>query len=113
MKAVLIPAGNEPMQDIDLPNNGDQAFTAVRMMVDGYVEAIKVRGYKAVLWTNEDGKMMGLPKNLRATFLSVVAPPDFIVGPAIMTGGVGALRLDCPLTAQQVQALLDPEGKVA
>lgn len=55
--------------------------------VGGFVEAVTLRD-GCVLWVNEEGKLMRLPVNERATSLFVQhhGAVDVIVGPAVVTG---------------------------
>jgi len=105
MKAVLIPCDpNKPIEDIELPDNQDECAERVRFLIDGYFERVKTRRLRANIWCDEDGKMKSKPvTNLRATFLSNLVPPDFIVGDVVVTGGQGAFR-DLPYTALEVNA---------
>jgi len=104
MKAVLIPCDpDKAIEDIELPDNQSDAADRVRELIGGYFQLIKVRNEpRLCLWCDEDGKLSVKPVNLRATFFSVVEPPDFIVGDVVLTGGRGAIR-PCPLEAWEVK----------
>lgn len=113
MKAVLVPAQyGEPIKDIELPDNAQLAADAIRHMIGGYMERVKLRDCPTVsMWVDEDGKMKSVTRNLRATFLSSVEPPDFIVGDAIITGGRGALGRDCGWSAKNFESMLSVQRR--
>lgn len=58
--------------------------------VGGYIEAVQLKD-NLTMWLNEEGKMNGLPHNENAQFyfdLAFGPGVDFIVGNAVMTGGI-------------------------
>lgn len=62
-------------------------------IVGGYIEAVAGNpDYTLTFWINEEGKLLGLPPNRRATLLWWRAFPqmigrDILCGPAVLTGG--------------------------
>lgn len=57
-------------------------------IVGGYIEFLRFPGRNDVAcFVNEDGKLIGLPENRRATeILSPLYPGDFIAGPLVICG---------------------------
>lgn len=70
------------------PRNG-RAFTLPELQryVGGYIEALRLLGGK-IMWLNEDGKSLNLPRNTVATSLahafSGIAETDYIVGDVVI-----------------------------
>lgn len=85
-KALVVPAGVfEPVTLIDL----EPSLQVLQGHVDGYIEFLAVDG--AEFCVNEDGKVIGLPINARATnCLYQLAPEfinhDFLVGTVLILG---------------------------
>ena len=94
--------------------------------VGGYIQAIDVDEVKATIFLNEEGKLMQLPINRRATLLWWLLFPsarnvDVIVGDAIITGqpdkygnstdvpdGLVTLLFDTPSYKAEFQTYDDP-----
>lgn len=53
--------------------------------VGGYFETVELSSGQ-IGWINEEGKILGLPNNPRATALSRLYVGDNIVGPMVITG---------------------------
>jgi hypothetical protein len=83
MALLLTP--DTPAREIQ-PANG-RAFTLDEMQayVEGYIEILRLPDGRALV-INEEGKLRQMPINPEATILAApcVAPPDFIVGPALV-----------------------------
>lgn len=82
--AVLIkPPGN--LESVE-PKNG-KAFTLPEMQgfVGGYIEALRLANGK-IMWLNEDGKRLELPRNYYATTLAtgILRRGDYIVGNVLL-----------------------------
>ena len=83
--ATLIPIDGQPREVT--PADGGPEFTLdeLQALVGGYLEALRLDdAYWLVI--NEEGKLLDLPVNLRATALVRWRLPadDYIVGPAIV-----------------------------
>ena len=86
MRYVVIPSA-EPAYLVE----GDPDLKTLQKLVGGYVETYPLIAPwgTAVMWLNEDGKRLGLPRNASATVLLVLAPGlagDHVVGTAVLTG---------------------------
>jgi hypothetical protein len=86
---VLIPADSTlPIREYQYGGtNGD--YEGLKAAVGGYIERIEVKlgkGPKLSLWCNEESKLIGLPKNDRATKLAVESlwGDDFISGDVLL-----------------------------
>jgi len=68
------------------PKDG-RAFTLeeLQAFVGGYIELVRIDGERN-LWLNEEGKLDGLPLNVKATKLThgIIAEWDFIVGDVLV-----------------------------
>lgn len=72
----------------------DQDLETLQSLVGGYIEAVNF-GPGVVALLNEDGKMLGLPTNNRATRWAIarnigLRPGDYIVGTMVIVGAVDA-----------------------
>ncbi|HKX24265.1 MAG TPA: DUF3846 domain-containing protein [Candidatus Saccharimonadales bacterium] len=87
--AIVIPVN--PKEPIRLEEIDRTDLNAYRRLVDGSLEAINLDRPPASLCFNEQGKLIGLPLNQRATFLlwahnSAFRGQDVIVGDAFILG---------------------------
>jgi hypothetical protein len=101
-KALVIPfAGEAEVLDLDAPEGG---LKVLQNAVGGWVQAIDINE-KVTMWLNEEGKMIGLPRNPIATALwtKTFGPTDIMVGNAVITGGVDEEGETIGLTDEQVQ----------
>lgn len=67
------------------------ALDALQAAVGGYVEIVHLPGVKADMFINEEGKLCGKARNVRATALagmlySGLGLGDYIAGDAVITG---------------------------
>lgn len=67
------------------------ALDALQAAVGGYVEVVHLPGVKADMFINEEGKLCGKARNVRATALagmlySGLGLGDYIAGDAVITG---------------------------
>ena len=81
------------MATIYRPGNGepelllDVSLRSLQKVVGGYIETITLEPTGEVLVVNEEGKLIGLALNERATWLlqfAGAAPHDCVVGPAVL-----------------------------
>lgn len=86
MRALLVPADEtKPAEIIDL----DTALRSVQDHVGGYIQILPI-GEDAVLICNEDGKVIGLPMNRRASIRYGFRIGDLLVGDVLITGAADA-----------------------
>jgi hypothetical protein len=83
-------------------------------LVEGHLEPLRLDRPPANMYLDEEGKLIGLPLNLRATQLAwahneLFRGRDLIVGPAFLTGPVTPQGYDTTVPRQYVDELL-PEG---
>lgn len=76
MATILHPDGHtEELQDISL--------ASLQKAVGGLIEHVVLLDGRSA-YVNEEGKLLGLPLNWRATHLYVGEPLDVIVGPMVI-----------------------------
>lgn len=87
---IVVPHDIEqPVTQLEF-ERGDLA--KMREVVEGNVEVLDIEERKISLWFNEEGKLMEMPINYRATFILWVYRPEFagvadpVVGNALITG---------------------------
>lgn len=89
---VMLPDGTATIEQIDGSLGGLQA------LVGGNIEAVGLTcPTPATGYINEEGKMKGLPRNQRATFVANIMPSDWIAGPMIVLGGPDDEGNDTPI----------------
>lgn len=88
--ALVMPVEG-PLEQIVL----DGSLEQLQRLVGGYIEAVPIPHFvkdaaRATAYINEDGKVTGLPANMRATDFMVpgvnLYPGDYIAGPMILLG---------------------------
>jgi hypothetical protein len=89
LSAIVIPA--EDRQPLRLEQFGVNDLDARQRLVGGYIEVIRLERPTAVLYVNEDGRLLELPANRRATVLLWVhnrafRGHDVILGDAFILG---------------------------
>ncbi|WP_058955870.1 DUF3846 domain-containing protein [Kocuria rhizophila] len=89
--ALFIPADTEApteLRDID----ADATLAALQSAVGRLIEPVHLDRQRADMYVNEEGKLLSLPVNVRATFLAGalggILGWDQIAGDAIIAGGV-------------------------
>lgn len=90
MKFLLIPANSDlPLKLINI-KEGD-TLEALQNGVGGYIERIPTPTDEINIWGNEEGKILNLPVNSRATLFwnQIYNNPlsDVLVGNVVITGG--------------------------
>jgi Domain of unknown function (DUF3846) len=110
INSIIIPADDEqPLRQNQLLAEG---LADRQQLVGGFVQGIDLRDPPARLYCNEDGKVLELPPNKRATLLLWAHNPafryrDFIVGDAFLVGPVGRRSADTNAPDQYVQTLFE------
>lgn len=110
INSIVIPADDEePLRQADLSVGG---LEDRQQLVGGLIQGVDLPDPPARLYFNEDGKLMKLPPNKRATLLLWLHNPrfryrDFIVGDAFMVGPVGRRSADTSVPDQYVRTLFE------
>ncbi|GAB3428467.1 DUF3846 domain-containing protein [Flindersiella endophytica] len=89
LSAIVIPA--DPGQPVAMEHLAKDDFTAYRRLVGGHLEVVNLERPAASLYLNEEGKLLELPLNARATALAwvhntTIRGRDVIVGDAFILG---------------------------
>lgn len=79
------------------------SYEYIRGIVEGYVEAMRVRK-DIVIWLNEEGKLLNMTPNVALVLEDTIV--DFIVGNIVVTG-VTEEGDTIPLNAEQVNYFID------
>ncbi|GAA4035035.1 hypothetical protein GCM10023063_19220 [Arthrobacter methylotrophus] len=87
MKVAIIPADNtKPI----IVQNIDPGLGSLQHLVGGDVELVGLRSLDMNMYLNEEGKLMSLPRNHRATVLcqqsQAIRIDDYICGDAVIVG---------------------------
>lgn len=90
IKGFLIPQdAGEPMTKVEFDRRD---INVMQGYVGGNFDVTDLAEVKTSLWFNDEGKLLEMPINYRATFLLFVYRPEFaqagdpIVGPVLVTG---------------------------
>jgi len=98
MQTLIIPADGSEVRWED-PEKIDLDYLSEK--VGGYIEAVSI-GEDITMYLHEEGKIMGLPRNERATRLAKkygrISLMDYIVGNVVMVGGVDEEGYDTGLS---------------
>ena len=106
---LFIPADNTKPHEIR-ELDASELLEALQTTVGGYVEVLTLTRQEADMYLNEEGKLMGLQANQRATWLARalgahLLPGDFIAGDVLILGGPDNQGDNQGLTPLQVQEL--------
>ncbi|MCU6481931.1 DUF3846 domain-containing protein [Arthrobacter sp. A2-55] len=87
MRALLIPSNTETAPTvIDI----DPGLKAIQDAVGGYIQMIGIRDHDINAYLCEEGKLLGMPFNPRATAIALstssIFPTDVIVGDILFVG---------------------------
>ena len=110
INSVVIPADEEQsLRQNQLLTTG---LEDRQQLVGGLIQGIDLREPSARLYCNEEGKVMELPMNRRATLLLWAHNPafryrDIIVGDAFLVGPVGRHSTDTNVPDEYVQTLFE------
>lgn len=108
--SVVIPADDEQsLRQAELPAGG---LEERQQLVGGLIQAVDLDDPAGRLYCNEEGKVMGLPPNKRATLLLWAHGPrfryhDFIVGDAFLVGPVSRTHTDSSVSDQYTRTLFE------
>lgn len=83
------------------PRHG--GLEVLQAKVGGWIEAAPIMDSRLTLYCNEEGKLDGLPLNLRASVLLDPNANDVIVGDAVLVGGADADGYDTSLPERLVE----------
>lgn len=89
IRVLVVPADEE--QAPFVKELEDYDYQAGQAIVGGYIQPIELHTMKATVWGNEEGLLIGLPLNTRATrYLYTFAPEhegrNVLVGDVYLTG---------------------------
>lgn len=89
-------------------------LTTYQNLVGGHLEAVRLDDPPASMYINDEGKLLGLPVNIRATQLAWahnegLRGHDLLAGPAFVTGPVDREGLDTAVPQAYLDQLL-PSG---
>jgi hypothetical protein len=108
MKVAIIPA--DAGQEVAFEELEHIGLQYLQQKVGGWVEAVGIPDTGTSIYLNEEGKLVGLPVNARASRLAhehhAVRPTDFIVGDVVVVGPVDAQGEETGLSEQQREWLL-------
>nr|WP_255499089.1 DUF3846 domain-containing protein [Leucobacter sp. cx-169] len=90
MQFILIPADDAAPRSILTVEDPEQTLEILQTAVGGNIEFIDLVAPDANMYLNEEGKLLGLPLNNRATTLARKSIPmgDFIVGDVVIVGAI-------------------------
>lgn len=112
MKVAVIPADEDQPVRIDEVKSIDLEY--LQKQVAGWVEALGIPDTEVTMYLNEEGKLDGLPVNLRANRIAhrhhAVQAFDIIVGDAVIVGPVDDEGYDTGLTEDHVAWLRTEVG---
>jgi hypothetical protein len=89
--AILIPA--DQLMPVELRTLDREDLASYQALVGGYIEAVNLEGPAASMYINEEGKLYGLPVNMRATHIewahnALLREEDIVMGDAFILGPV-------------------------
>ena len=105
--ALLIHAA--PSREVDVIRINDLE-EGLEFLVGGWFETITPKDWDQTWWLNEEGKILGLPFNARATELAhkhhAISLGDHIAGDLVVTGGIDDNGETLGLTEDEAVALI-------
>jgi hypothetical protein len=109
--AILIPASQEaPIKRRKLDRN----LAAYQDLVGGKIEPVDLNNPPASMYINEEGKLYGLPVNMRATHVewahnALLREEDIVMGDAFILGPVDRKGNDTSVPQAYIDLLFPPE----
>ena len=90
MRNALVIKADGNIHGIDLGENSLEEYEALRDAVGGMIQMVPLSDSDMLLWCHEEGKLIGLPYNEKATKMWVKywGKTDVMVGDCVITGGV-------------------------
>jgi len=116
IRVIHIPAAvdtSESLRVIEVPT--DQVAEHLHELVKGSFQCVELND-GVFVWLNEEGKFQHMPWNRRAQILwdERYGPgTDFLVGPAVLTGGADARGDTLGLTDEQIATIERTLGSIA
>jgi len=112
MKVVVIPASEEFEAYSTEVESVEYKFLSDK--VGGMIEVVGFRDDQASMYLNEEGKILGMPRNPRATSLAkrhgAISLMDYIAGDAVVVGPVDEDGEDTGLEQEQIDVLFKEIG---
>jgi len=104
MKLALKVTAEGTISKINL-NEGNE-YETLRSTVGGLIQAVDLDD-QITLWCNEEGKLIGLPYNDKATQMweNTFGLTDLIMGDTVFTGGTDDEGETLPLSIEQIQKI--------
>jgi len=105
MRNALLIKADGTIHGIDLGDSPHEEYEALSGAVGGMVQAVPLSDSGMTLWCNDEGKLIGLPYNAKATnvWVKYWGQTDVMVGNCVVTGGFDdKSELTLGLTSQQV-----------
>ncbi len=90
MRKAMVIKTDGTLESIDLGDNPETEYQALRGAVGGWVQMVPLDDSGLILWCNEEGKMIGLPFNEKATRVweAFWGRTDVMMGDCAVTGDV-------------------------
>ena len=104
IKVLVLPTG-KPAEVREIASG----LEAMQAVVGGYIEAVAINEH-VTLWCNEEGKLTGLPLNLRAPS-DPMFPHDIIAGDCFLTR-IGSNGETKSLTEKDIKTFTEKFGLV-
>jgi hypothetical protein len=103
MKRALVITVEGKVEKLDLADDAREELEALQGAVGGYIQTVPIRHGGITCFCNEEGKLIGLPRNELATRFAgwFLAPDDYIAGDLVVMGGVDAHGETRGLTPEQ------------
>lgn len=105
MRNALVIKADGSIHGIDLGQNSEDEYNALSGAVGGYIQAVPLSESGMNLWCHDEGKLIGLPYNHKATnvWVKYWGQTDVMVGDCVITGDVDwDSELTLGLAPQQV-----------
>lgn len=104
-RAVLVPAVGEA-HEVQIPERGEGELHELQRLVGGWIEYVPTDAL--TVYCNEEGKIIPLPPNYRATnaFGSELQPGDILAGDVVVLGELDDEGDTTGLTDEQAEAVL-------
>ena len=104
-RAILVPAVGEA-HEVQIPERGEGELDALQRLVGGWIEVVPTDAL--TVYCNEEGKIIPLPPNYRATnaFGSELQPGDILAGDVVVLGELDDEGDTTGLTNEQAEAVL-------
>jgi len=104
-RAILVPAVGEA-HEVQIPERGEGELDALQLLVGGWIEYVPTDAL--TVYCNEEGKIIPLPPNYRATnaFGSELQPGDILAGDVVVLGELDDEGDTTGLTDEQAEAVL-------